>query len=73
LERPGNLRNIFVGQTQTGTVSFYDSSSAEGTASTNYMGDVVNTTIANHRVDLRLRNGLVAITGGTTDLLVGVE
>ena len=66
------LYNIVIGQTKTGTASFYDN--ASGTAS-GFLMDVVNATAAGAiptsiEVNARLRKDLTVVTGGTTDMLV---
>lgn len=67
------LYGIVIGQTKTGTVTFYDN--ATGTASGGLM-DVVNATAGagaiptSIEVGARLRNGLTVVVGGTTDMLV---
>ena len=67
------LEGIFIGQNKTGTVSLYDSATTGGTSSSNYLGDIQNTcgsVPVGPRIGASLKNGLVAITGGTTDMLL---
>lgn len=66
------LYNIVIGQTKTGTVTFYDN--ASGTAS-GYLMDVINSAAAGGLpvslvINARLRKGLTVVVGGTTDMLV---
>jgi hypothetical protein len=76
LDRPGNWRCLFIGQTKTGTVTLYDVATASGTAAGNFVTEIVN---ANSGVpiastpNLKMRYGLVAVAGGTTDLLIGID
>lgn len=66
------LYNVVIGQSKTGTVTFYDS--ASGTNSS-YLMAVDNTVTAGAvpnslAVDARLRNGLTVVVGGTVDMLI---
>lgn len=63
------LKNVIIGNNKVGTVTLYDD--ASGTSS------AVLTSISNSSsvpasisFDTRLRNGLVAVAEGTTDLLI---
>ena len=67
------LAGIFIGQNKTGTVSLYDSATTGGTSSSNFMGDIQNTcgsVPVGSKINASLRKGLVAVTGGTTDMLL---
>ena len=67
------LEGVFIGQNKTGTVSLYDSATTAGTSSTNFLGDIQNTcgsVPVGPKIGASLHNGLVAVTGGTTDMLL---
>lgn len=65
----GNFNTVIIGTTTTGTCAFYDTNVATGTASTNqiitYTGTARDSYPATH-----VRNGLVAVVSGTTNLMV---
>jgi hypothetical protein len=65
------LYGVVIGQNKTGTVTFYDH--ASGTSATSKLGSVDNTCGTQPTsldIGARMRNGIVAETGGTTDMLV---
>lgn len=68
---PGNLKTIIMGQNKTGTATFYDH--ASGTSATSLMFILQNTSGTSPLaldINCRFKNGLVAETGGTTDMTV---
>lgn len=72
MNRNGSLERIILGSNKTGTISFYDVASSDGTASTNFIMAIDNTsgTIPSSvECGFRVKAGLVAVTGGTTDIL----
>jgi hypothetical protein len=69
--RDGVLSNIVIGADKEGTVTFYDSASGTSDATemlvlNNNAGSIPT----NISVNARLKSGLIAVTGGTTDLTV---
>lgn len=67
-----NFERIILGQTKTGTVSFYDTGAATGTTSANFLGDFQNTVGSvpvSIEMGFRVKNGLTAVIGGTTDMI----
>ena len=69
-----NFNTVTVGANYTGTVTFYDSATAPGTTSTNLM-IAVNNNSGSVPVTIQpyvhTKNGLVAVSGGTVDMLIG--
>jgi hypothetical protein len=68
-----NFVRVIIPTLKTGTVSFYDTTIALGTSSASFLCDIQNTvgTIPQSvEMGFRVRNGLVGVSGGTTDLLV---
>lgn len=64
---------VVFNQNQTGTVTFYDSATAAGSAATNLittMNNNVGSIPTSVEVGLRTKNGLIAVVGGTTNFTV---
>lgn len=71
--RSGMFLRVISGNNKTGTATFYDSSTAAGSAATNYIIAVNNTSGTEPvglEVGTRFKNGLIAVVGGTTDMTV---
>lgn len=65
------LHSIVIGQNKTGTVTFYDN--ASGTTAASLLANIDNTTGTQPTslvFNAQMKNGLVAESGGTTDMLV---
>lgn len=72
-DHSGALGNVILPANKTGTVDFYDSDTLAGTSSSNLIFSVPQTsgTIASNMMcGFRLRKGLVAVSGGTTDMTI---
>jgi len=73
LDRNGSLERVIFNQNQTGTVTFYDVATAAGSAAGNLittMNNNVGSIPTSVEVGARVRYGLVAVVGGTTDFTV---
>ena len=71
--RNGVLANLVIGADKEGTVTFYDSATAAGTSATNLMFAINNNSGSiptNVLINTRVRDGIVAYKGGTTDMTV---
>jgi hypothetical protein len=67
----GNLKSIVMGENKTGTVSFYDVAGATTAATQIFaLNNTSGTSPLAIDVNCRFKNGLVAVTGGTTDMTV---
>ena len=73
-ETPATLCTVTAGGNYTGTITFYDASTAGGSSATNLMLAINNNSgSVPVTIDpyVSTRNGIVAVLGGTTDVLVG--
>lgn len=75
-DRSAAVVRVIVPTTKTGTIDIYDASGTAGTAASNFIMSIQNTggsipTSAD--LGFTTRNGLVAVKGGTTDLVLVVE
>jgi hypothetical protein len=73
LDRNGTFERVVFNQNQTGTVTFYDTPLAAGSTSANLisvMNNNVGSLPMSVNVGARVRTGLVAVVGGTTDFTV---
>lgn len=71
---PSALMSVTAGGNYTGTISFYDVATAAGSTSTNFMLAINNNSgSVPYTISPQVwaKNGLVAVVGGTTDVLVG--
>lgn len=71
--RNGSFERIVLGQNKTGTATFYDTDSASGTAATNYIATIDNTSgTVPHSVEvgIAVKKGLTVVVGGTVDMTV---
>lgn len=69
--RSGIFQRVVVGGNYTGTATFYDSATAAGTTATNYICSFNNNSGSvpmNVEVGCRVKDGLVAVLGGTTEM-----
>lgn len=74
--RGANVLRVIIPTTKTGTVSLYDAATTAGTAAGNFIMDVQNTagTVpTSAELGFTTKDGLVAVKGGTTDLVLVVE
>lgn len=70
---PTVLHAVVIGETKTGTVTFYDSSTAAGTSATNHIFVLQNTAGSVPQsvlCDAQCKSGLTVVVGGTTDMTV---
>lgn len=70
---PGSFERLIVGGNKEGTATFYDSATAAGTSSTNFIVAVNNNSGSiptSIEIGIRTKLGLTAVVGGTTDLTV---
>ena len=67
------LHAVVIGETKTGTVTFYDCATAAGTAASNQIMVLQNTagTVPQNVVcNGQMKKGLTVVVGGTTDMTV---
>jgi hypothetical protein len=73
LDHAGNVDRLIFGSNKTGTVSFYDVATAAGSAAGNLIMTVQNTSGTmpiSTECGFGVKRGLIAVTGGTTDVVV---
>lgn len=73
MDRNGSFEGVIIGTNKEGTVTFYDVATAAGTAAGNYIVAVNNnsgTIPTRVEMGFRVKNGLVGVSGGTTDVTV---
>lgn len=69
--RSANLEGIFYGGAKTGTVTFYDAKTAAGTSDAGLIGGITNAgALLQINMGIACKKGIVAITSGTTDMVV---
>lgn len=67
----GVLQGVYFGTATTGTTSFYDVATAAGTATANKLFTVVNAVASsNNDIHAAVKKGIVAVVGGTVDMLI---
>jgi hypothetical protein len=75
-DRSANLIRVILPANQTGTATFYDTNVADGTAATNHIVAVAQTSgsiPSSFEVGVTTRNGLTYVVGGTVDFTIVVE
>ena len=71
--RTGNLQRVVLPGTYIGTVMFYDSATAAGTAATNVLGTIglpALLTPSNIEYGIQFKNGLVYTSTGTPNVVL---
>ena len=71
--RTGMLLRMVSNGNKTGTVTFYDTNAAAGSAASNFIASLNNTSGTEPmatEIGTRFKTGLIAVVGGTTDVTV---
>ena len=75
-DRAAGVLRVIIPTTKTGTISLYDVATAGGTTAANFIMDIQNTAGSvptSAALGFTTHTGLVAVKGGTTDLVLVVE
>jgi len=73
---PCSLVRVFVPANRTGTVSFYDCATADGTTASGVITDItctVGSIPTSIELGISTHEGITCVTGGTTNLVVITE